>query len=160
MNQTPLEAAKYDQKIAHRSPHLKKRHMPGPDTIDRLDPLGKYHHEGPYDAALLARNTSIETSPLAAISDSNREAIKATPRENIIDSIQKHKPLDGTAVVPPGTQDRFGRTYEYQEGDNMMTTFGGDYKRWPGVVSSDLFRPVELHALKKCLEIPPRRCQR
>jgi hypothetical protein len=156
MNQTPLESARYEEKMAHRSPHLKKHHIPGADIIDRMDvgPAGKYHHEGPFDAALLARNTSIEHSPLAAISDSNREAIKATPKENIMDSIQKHKPLDGTAAVPPGTPDRFGRTYDYQEGDNMMTTYGGDYKRWSGVVSFDLV--VLKQPMLTIVEISPR----
>lgn len=137
MNLTPLESAKLDVKVAHRSHHLKKKSIPGADSIDRLDVglAGNYHHEGPYDAALLARNMNKQTSPLAAVADSNREAIRATPRENILDSIERHKPLDGTAVIPPGTQDRFGREYDYQEGDNMQTSFGGDYKRVPGVVS-------------------------
>lgn len=138
MNQTPLEAAKFEAKLAHKSPHLKKHHIPGPDVIDKLDvgPGGAVHHEGPYDAVLLARNLSLESSPVAAVRSSNREAIRATPRENIMDSLEKHKPLDGTAAVPPGTVDRFGRPYQYKEGDNMMTSFGGDYKRWPDVVRS------------------------
>jgi hypothetical protein len=138
MNQTPLESARYDVKVAHRSPHLKKKHIPGADLIDRLDvgPDGTpFHHEGPFDAALFARNTSKKTSPLEAVRDSNREALRATPRENIRDSLERHKPLDGVAVVPPGEQDQMGRTYRYREGDNMETSFGGDYKRVPGVVS-------------------------
>ncbi|KAF2435766.1 hypothetical protein EJ08DRAFT_645454 [Tothia fuscella] len=133
MNQTPLESARHDAMVAHRSAHLKKKHIPGADAIDRLDIGPKYHHEGPFDAVLLARNTSIESSPLAAVRDSNREAIMATPRENIRDSLEKHKPLDGTAIVPPGETDQLGRTFNYREGDNMETSFGGDYKRWPGI---------------------------
>jgi hypothetical protein len=137
LNQRPLEFARDDAKLAHRSPHLRKHHIPRPDTIDKLDVVG-YHHEGPYDAALLARNTSWESSPLAAVRDSNNEALKATPRENIIDSVQRHRPLDGTAAIPPGETDRFGRRYDYQEGDNMMIVDGGNYRRWPGVVRQSL----------------------
>ncbi|EOD49021.1 putative pal1 cell morphology protein [Neofusicoccum parvum UCRNP2] len=111
-----------------------QRHIPGPDTIDRLDSInGKYHHEGPYDAALLARNTSWKNSPLAALEDSNREAIKATPVENIRDAVERHVPIDGVAIVPPGMPDRFGRTYDYEEGDDMMLHNGGNYRRWPGI---------------------------
>jgi len=81
----------------------------------------------------LARNTSWQTSPVAALSETNAEALRATPAENIRDAVERHRPLDGTAIVPPGSQDRFGRTYDYEEGDNLMITNGGNYKRWPGV---------------------------
>jgi hypothetical protein len=121
---------------------LRKHHQPAPDSIDKLDVIG-YHHEGPYDAALLARNTSWESSPLAAVRDSNNEAIKATPRENIIDSVERHRPLDGTAVIPPGERDRFGREYNYKEGDNMMIVDGGNYRRWPGVVCTPSCSPFQ-----------------
>lgn len=97
--------------------------MPGADLIDKLDPAfgGRaYHHEGPYDAALLARNTSYENSPVAALESSNAEAIKATPAENVKDAVERHIPLDGVAIVPPGMQDRFGRTYNYEEGADLM----------------------------------------
>lgn len=109
--------------------------MVGPDTIDKLDwTSGAYHHDGPYDATLLARNISSPSSPLEAVAISNREALKATPRENIIDSIQKHRPLDGVAMTPPGIPDREGRVYNYEEGTDLMIEEGGNYKRWPGVV--------------------------
>lgn len=128
---------KRDTKLAHRAPHLKKQAIPGADTIDRLDGIGgNYHHEGPYDAALYARNMSPLTSPVAAVAASNEEALKATPKEYIMDAIHGHRPLDGTAIVPPGMPDRFGRVYEYEEGTDMMRENGGNYKRWPGVVSS------------------------
>jgi hypothetical protein len=120
---------------------LRKHHQPAPDSIDKLDVFG-YHHEGPYDAALLARNTSWESSPLAAVRDSNNEALKATPRENIIDAVERHRPLDGVAAIPPGQRDRFGREYQYKEGDNMMIVDGGNYRRWPGVVSSTQQLPL------------------
>ncbi|KAF7196772.1 hypothetical protein HII31_01911 [Pseudocercospora fuligena] len=134
----PLERIRRDSLRAHRSPHLRKKHQPGADTIDRLDPAigGRaYHHEGPYDAALLARNTSYKSSPVAALQNSNEEALKATPQENVKDSLDRHKPLDGVAVVPPGMSDRFGRTYNYEEGADLMhedNPDGPGYKRWGG----------------------------
>ncbi|TKA83824.1 hypothetical protein B0A55_00157 [Friedmanniomyces simplex] len=133
----PLDVIRRDSKKAHRSPHLNKRHLPGPDVIDRLDPaLGgrAYHHEGPYDAAALAKNTKNDKySPVAALQTTNEEALKATPRENIKDAVNRHKPLDGVAFVPPGVPDQFGRTYEYEEGTDMAREPGDDagYKRWP-----------------------------
>ncbi|KAK4550367.1 hypothetical protein LTR36_003334 [Oleoguttula mirabilis] len=133
----PLDIVRRESKKASRSPHLTKRHLPGADTIDRLDPaLGgrAYHHEGPYDAASLARNTG-RNAPIAALVGSNQEALKATPRENIRDAVERHKPLDGVADVPPGEADQFGRTYQYEEGTDMMregTSGDAGYKRWPG----------------------------
>ena len=96
----PLDILRRESKRAYRSPHLKKKHLPGTDLIDRLDvgPGDRYHHEGPYDAALIARNSSWETSPLAAVRDTTDEVLKATPRESVLDAIERHRPLDGTAV--------------------------------------------------------------
>jgi hypothetical protein len=114
--------------------------MQGPDIIDRLDPAigGRaYHHEGPYDAASLARNRDPKYAPVAALETTNSEAIRATPQENIRDALEKHKPLDGVAVVPPGQPDRLGRTYDYQEGEDMMRegfNGGPGYKQWSGKV--------------------------
>ncbi|KAK6396861.1 hypothetical protein LTR81_025873 [Elasticomyces elasticus] len=133
----PLDVLRSDSKKAHRSPHLKKSHLPGPDVIDRLDPaLGglAYHHEGPYDAANLSKNAKYDKySPVAALESSNREALKATPRENVVDSLRAHKPLDGVAGQPSGVPDQFGRTYRYEEGEDMADLPSGDagYKRWP-----------------------------
>ena len=138
----PLDIIRRDSKKASRSPHLKKRSIPGADQIDRLDPAigGRaYHHEGPYDAALLSRNRDPKTAPLHALDDSNREALKATPQENIKNSVERHQPLDGVADVPPGERDRFGRTYNYEEGSDLMREgyqHEAGYKRWPGKVSS------------------------
>ncbi|KAG8627134.1 hypothetical protein KVT40_004617 [Elsinoe batatas] len=137
----PLDILRRDSKKAHRSPHLTKRHLPGADSIDRLDPTVSsvpYHHEGPYDAAGLGRNYGGKKgmAPIDALSSSNNEALRATPVENVKNSVERHVPLDGTAVVPPGQEDRFGRRYEYQEGGNLMIEGdpeGGAYKRWPGV---------------------------
>lgn len=125
--------------MADRSPHLKKKHIPGADLIDSLDNIGgPYHHGGPYDATLLARNTSFQNSPVAAVRESNDMALKATPREYVQDSIKKHVPLQGTAIIPPGERDLAGRRMEYEEGADMMREpgmIGGEYKRWPGMVS-------------------------
>ena len=134
----PLDIIRRDSKKAYRSPHLHKRSIPGADMIDRLDPAigGRaYHHEGPYDAALLARNRDDKHAPVKALESSNEEALKATPRENIKDALERHKPLDGTAIVPPGHTDRFGRRYNYEEGSDLMhegSSGDAGYKRWPG----------------------------
>lgn len=117
--------------------------MQGPDTIDRLDPAvgGRpYHHEGPYDAASLARNRDPKYAPVAALESTNSETIRATPQENVKDALERHKPLDGVAAVPPGQPDRLGRTYDYEEGTDMMREgFNGEpgYKRWGGKVRPD-----------------------
>jgi hypothetical protein len=116
--------------------------MPGTDTIDSLDRSaigGAYHHGGPYDAALAARNTNEMYSPVAAVHDSNQEAIKATPREFIQDSLHKHVPLQGTATVPAGLSDMSGQVMRYEEGADLMRepdAPGGAHKRWEGIVSS------------------------
>jgi len=120
--------------MAHRTPHLRKKNFQGADLVDRLDDAGfMYHHEGPYDAANISRNLNWKYSPIAAVHDSNEEALKATPRENVIDAIKKHRPLDGVAVIPPGVPDRFGRVLNYEEGADLQRERGGDYRRWPGV---------------------------
>ncbi|KAL8827506.1 MAG: hypothetical protein Q9170_006994 [Blastenia crenularia] len=130
----PLEMIARDQKLAHRSPHLRKNQHIGSDSIDKLDIVGGgYHHGGPFDAASLARNQQFKNSPIEAVAGSNAEALKATPAEKITDSVRKHRPLDGVAVVPPGLADREGRVYDYQEGTDLMIEDGGNYKRWPGV---------------------------
>lgn len=128
---------KRETKIAYRAPHLRKEHIPGPDIIDNLDNVfTTYHHEGPYDAALLARNMAPQISPLEAVKSTNEKALKATPKENIRDSLENHRPLDGVAVIPPGMQDLSGRRMSFEEGTDMMIEHGGNYKRWPGVVGN------------------------
>ena len=140
MSHRPLDQLRKEAKAADRSPHLKKRHMPGADTIDSLDDAvfgAKYHHEGPYDATLLARNTSYTSSPVEAVRGTNAEAIRATPRENIKDALDKHMPLQGTAVIPPGMAGMDGRPMNYEEGADLMRepdAAGGAYKRWADVV--------------------------
>ncbi|KAL8918016.1 MAG: hypothetical protein Q9208_007614 [Pyrenodesmia sp. 3 TL-2023] len=130
----PLDMIAREQKLAHRSPHLRKQQHIGSDSIDKLDVVGGgYHHGGPFDAASLARNQQFKNSPIEAVAGSNAEALKATPEEKIIDAVKKHRPLDGVATTPPGLADRDGRVYNYQEGTDLMIEDGGNYKRWDGV---------------------------
>lgn len=118
-----------------------------PDPIDILDttgPGGAYHHPGPYDATLLSRNLHPKTSPVAAVRDSNRAAIAATPREFLADSLAKRVPLQGTSTVPPGGRDFGGGVMAYEDGADLMRderAEGGAYKRWPGLVSCSRREP-------------------
>ncbi|KAJ6172158.1 hypothetical protein N7470_001225 [Penicillium chermesinum] len=104
-----------------------------PDIIDQLDDATgfSYHHEGPYDAARPERNRVSNLSPLDAVKESNEEALRATPRDKIVDCLHSHRPLDGTAFFPPGTTDRDGQVYNYEEGTNMMNEYG-NFMRLPG----------------------------
>lgn len=133
----PLEQIKRETRRANRAPHLRKNAIPGPDTIDKLDNiLGgiPYHHEGPFDATLRARQIP-GRSPVEALATSNAEAIAATPRANLIDSLERHRPLQGTASIPPGMRAPGGDILpEYEEYDVMRRD--GNYKRYPGVVCS------------------------
>lgn len=136
----PLAEIKSEDKKAYRSPHLNKNALPGADLIDQLDPaIGgrSYHHEGPFDAALMSRNRDPKYAPVNALKSSNEEAIRATPRENIKNAVDRHEPISGVANVPPGMPDEFGRRYNYHEGTDMMhepTSGDPGYKRWPGKV--------------------------
>jgi Pal1 cell morphology protein len=144
MSHRPLDQLRREAKAADRAPHLKKKHLPGADVIDVLDKSvlgGAYHHEGPYDATLWARNTSYQSSPVVATRGTNAEAIQATPRENIKDSLDKHVPLQGTAFIPPGMPGYDGRPMTYEEGADLMRESdapGGAYKRWEGIVGLPL----------------------
>ncbi|KAK5092044.1 hypothetical protein LTR70_007911 [Exophiala xenobiotica] len=134
----PLEQLAKEKQVADRARHTTKKHAIRPDTIDSLDAsgLGQYHHEGPFDATLFARNNSKYSSPVAALAQTNEEALRATPHDKVVDSVQRHHPLDGVAAYPPGMTDRNGFAYNYKEGENMMTeenAGGGPYKRWAGV---------------------------
>jgi hypothetical protein len=155
MSHRPLDQLRREAKAADRAPHLKKKHMPGADVIDVLDRSmvgGAYHHEGPYDATLLARNTSYQSSPVEATRGTNAEAIRATPRENIQDSLVKHVPLQGTAVIPPGLEGHDGRPMQYEEGADLMRepdAPGGAYKRWEGVVSFPMTIPGSITNVPK-----------
>lgn len=152
----PLNMLRSHSKRANRAPHLRQKNQIGADKIDVLDTTGfMYHHEGPYDATYASRNRVFKYAPVEAVAGSNEEALKATPREKIQDSIDKHVPLDGVAYVPSGEQDREGNVYEYQEGENMMTEFGGNYKRLPGYVSLLVVLTLHRQVLIDDAGIPP-----
>ncbi|KAK3300196.1 uncharacterized protein B0H64DRAFT_448287 [Chaetomium fimeti] len=138
MSHRPLAMLTKQHRAADRAPHLRthRRQQPS-DTIDTLDITGPvpsvYHHSGPFDATLKERNTNKKYAPVEAVKETNAKALKATPPEYIQDSLVKHMPLQGTAVVPPGTQDMAGRTMHYEEGADLMReedAAGGAYKRW------------------------------
>ncbi|KAK4157752.1 protein pal1 [Chaetomidium leptoderma] len=142
MSHRPLAVLKREHRAADRAPHLHNHRRQQPsDTIDTLDisgpvPNATYHHSGPFDATLKARNTNKKYAPIEAVRDTNLEALKATPAEYVQDSLEKHVPLQGTAVVPPGMADMGGRTMHYEEGADLMREAdapGGAYKRWDHV---------------------------
>jgi hypothetical protein len=147
MSHRPLDVLRAETRRVNRSTPLNpsgsrhRRNISETDQIDALDsigPGGPYHHGGPFDAAMTSRNLDDKFAPLAAVRDSNNEAIKATPREYIQDSLVKHMPLQGTSSVPAGGRDMSGNVMEYEEGLDMMReegAIGGAYKRWEGFVS-------------------------
>ncbi|KAN0072840.1 hypothetical protein V8E54_008954 [Elaphomyces granulatus] len=110
------------------------------DIIDRLDDVSglQYHHEGPYDVACAEKNQSDQSSPVAALSHSNTEILKATPPYKINDSLHCHRPLDGVAFYPPGATDPEGNTYDYSEGSDMhMTDRDMNFMWIPGIKFTD-----------------------
>ena len=139
MSHRPLDILRKEARAADRAPHLRRKQMPMTDTIDALDTIGgTYHHGGPYDATLASRNQNKKYSPVAAVEESNREALRATPRANIQDSLNKKMPLQGTADIPSGERDFTGDTINYEEGADLMRerdAQGGAYKRWDDIVS-------------------------
>jgi hypothetical protein len=134
MSIRPLDQIKRETRAADHAPHLKRNYMARPDTIDSLDNvMGVYHHDGPFDAALAARNANKKYAPIEAVKDSNTAALRATPREYVQDSLEKHVPLQGTSTVPPGEVDFSGRRMSYEEGADVMRDLdapGGPYKRY------------------------------
>lgn len=139
MSHRPLDQLRHETAIANKSRHVTKKHTVRPDGVDQLDEAaagGAYHHSGPYDATLWARNNSYTSSPVQAVASTNEQTIKATPKEKLIDSLERHRPLDGVAAYAPGEVDPNGHEYRYEPGENMMTDLnpqGGAYKRWPGI---------------------------
>ncbi|KAK4444080.1 protein pal1 [Podospora aff. communis PSN243] len=146
MSHRPLDMIKREHRAADHAPHLRthRRQQPS-DPIDLLDHTGPlpdavYHHEGPFDPAMKSKNTNKMYSPVEAVKDTNIEALKATPVEFLKDSLDKHVPLQGTAIVPPGMKDMAGRTMEYEEGADLMRekdAAGGAYKRWDHIPYKD-----------------------
>jgi hypothetical protein len=144
MSHRPLAMLTREHRAADRAPHLHNHRRQQPsDTIDTLDLSGPipgvtYHHGGPFDATMKERNVNKKYAPVEAVRDTNMEALKATPVEYVKDSLAKHVPLQGTAVVPPGMKDVGGRTMHYEEGADLMReedAAGGPYKRWDHIVS-------------------------
>ena len=107
----------------------------------------------------MSRNRDPRHAPLGAIDSTNKEALKATPRENIKDAVERHKPLDGVAGVPPGHSDRFGRQYNYEEGADLMhesSSADAGYKRWPGRVSDISNKATLITIANNSLGLRPR----
>ncbi|KAM4067319.1 pal1 cell morphology protein [Hirsutella rhossiliensis] len=137
MSDRPLDKIRAEARAADRR-HKQRKRTTYTDCIDRLDTIGgsPYHHGGPFDAALPCRNRDKKYSPLAAVQESNMEAIRATPRESLIDSLTRNVPLQGTASVAPGAMDHSGNVMDYAEGADLMREAdapGGAYKRWSGI---------------------------
>lgn len=157
----PLDMLKREDHRANRSPHLRKKTHVGADSIDTLDnvgPTSAYHHEGPYDATLLARNMDPKHAPIAAVREGNAKALEATPRELVNDSVRRHRPLDGVAVVPPGMVGPNGEVMRYEEGSDMMIEGrpeGGEFRRWPGIVSPLSLLSLSFLLLKVLSPHPP-----
>ncbi|KAJ4863001.1 pal1 cell morphology protein domain-containing protein [Trichoderma breve] len=133
MSHRPLDIIINDTRAADRQ----RRHRPRvseTDVIDALDTVGgMYHHGGPYDATLRSRNLDPRTSPVAAVQESNMEALRATPREYVMDSLRHHVPLQGTSTIPSGEYDYRGSRMSYEEGADLMRepdAPGGPYKRY------------------------------
>ncbi|KAM7206735.1 protein pal1 [Rhypophila sp. PSN 637] len=146
MSHRPLAMLERDYRAADRAPHLHNHEKrPPSDLIDLLDHTGPipevpYHHDGPYDPTMKSRNVNKRYSPVEAVKGTNMEALKATPAEYLKDALDKHVPLQGTAVVPPGKLDMSGRKMSYQEGADLMREGdapGGAYKRWDHIPYRD-----------------------
>lgn len=90
------------QELAHhdsntRNDDRKRGHIPN-DQIDALDNiLGSYHHEGPFDATLQARQQY--RAPLDALKYTTQKAIAHTDPDSLRRSIATKTPLDGVAKV-------------------------------------------------------------
>ncbi|KAK8072384.1 hypothetical protein PG996_005732 [Apiospora saccharicola] len=150
MSHRPLEQIKRETKVAHRSHHLRKTTLPRNDPIDTLDNIlgHSYHHEGPFDATLASRNANKKYAPLEAVKGTNEEALKATPRELVQDSLIKHVPLHGTANIPPGMSDMSGRRMSYEEGTDLQRerfASGGPSRRYDDVVSQQNSLTLDTH---------------
>lgn len=135
----PLDVIRKSSLRAQRSPHLRKDRHLGVDSIDKLAGIeGAYHHGGPFDVVSQARNVSSRDSPVAALKSSNAEALRATPKEAIIDSLRHHRPIDGVAALPPGVPDRTGKVLYYKEGTNIQRGTGDNViGQWPAYYVSN-----------------------
>ncbi|KAF3938485.1 hypothetical protein ABW19_dt0205048 [Dactylella cylindrospora] len=115
-----------------RGPQVQR--TPAADTIDHLDTsfgLFTFHHEGPYDATLSHRNRLPHKSPVEATRYGNEMALQATAPEDIENSLQFGRPLEGVAAFPPGTKTSQGGVLEYEEYD--VNRQDGNFRRYPGL---------------------------
>jgi hypothetical protein len=145
LDQTPQQAKRtnhgtHKPKTKSKSKPQHGSTVPAPDQIDALDDVTGvfYHHDGPYEATLAARNRDPRTAPVAAVREGNLAALRATPAVNVVDAVTRRVPLQGTASVPPGEVDFTGNVMDYEEGPDVMRepdAAGGAYRRYEGVVS-------------------------
>ena len=125
LEHNPYLASSSPSSSANRPSRRRTSHIPGPDPVDRLGAIGSaYHHDGPFEATLLARQIP-GRAPVDAVRDSNAAALAATPLASIRDCLDSHYPLRGVAMYPPGV----GGTGNYDEYDVMVRD--GAYRRWP-----------------------------
>ncbi|KAK8103932.1 uncharacterized protein PG998_010965 [Apiospora kogelbergensis] len=134
MSHRPLDQIKRETKAANRGHHLRKTTLPRADPIDSLDNIlgHSYHHEGPFDATLASRNANKKYAPIEAVKTTNEEALKATPKELVQDSLTKHVPLQGTANIPRGRLIRMS----YEEGTDLQRdpmASGGPSRRYEDI---------------------------
>jgi len=143
---TTAETAASPSKPHHHHKSRPSNHLP-PDIIDLMDdsvpPSLLRHHSGPFDPVTRSAYLPPTESPLAALEHSTEEVLKATPESSIRDSLNKHVPLQNTAVVPPGEPLPGGLTEErldYEE-ENLI----GDVGRWEGIEYDDDDRRAKGH---------------
>jgi len=150
---SPLAKIKREHRVANKAKHLRKA-VPA-DIIDSLDGSffgdGIYHHEGPYDATLASRQIP-GYAPIDAVKYTNAQALAATPRASLIDSLTRKVPLQGVGMVPPGMVGPAGQRFDYEE-DDIQRSQGG-LGRWPGVVSFILLiTPLNLAPLPHVIRL-------
>lgn len=131
------------RKQHHRKPLPKRMPLDAIDVMDgSIPPNLLRHHSGPFDAVTKSMFLSQNQNPLVALEHSTQEALEATPEISIQDSLERHVPLQNTAIVEPG-QRPYGndKPVEYEE-ENLL----GDVGRWQGIEYDDDDRKAHGHA--------------
>ncbi|CCX30747.1 hypothetical protein FPQ18DRAFT_315873 [Pyronema domesticum] len=115
-----------------RTHRRKISRIPAPDPIDVLGSVldTPYHHDGPFEATLLARQVP-GRAPVDALKWSNAQTIIATPAASWRDCFDSHYPLSGVAAYPPGK----GGLGEYEEYDIQQRD--GDLGRYKHMTYKD-----------------------
>ncbi|ORY80395.1 hypothetical protein BCR37DRAFT_393758 [Protomyces lactucae-debilis] len=110
----PLDQVKSHQRHARKTSKM-SGNIPL-DDIDQLDVTGLlgYHHEGPFDATLAARQVP-GYAPLDAVQYGNNLAMRATGQSKMDEVMRGHIPLDGVASVAPGERDSTGELLDYED---------------------------------------------